>query len=570
MRRTRRVVWGPGLLVCGPLEGGEGIVIEDAVWTTAYINDLPDSAFLHIESGGTKDGDGKTTPRSLRYFPYRDKDGKIDVVHLRNAIAQAPKSNLPESVQKSVQEKARKLLEKENSASGLEETRMEASGRPTMWGLSVRGQGTDSLEFDIYDEIGGNFWTGGVMANDVRQAMKCSPNAKSITCRINSSGGEVFEGLAIYNLLKDHPAPVTVQVDAVAASMASLIVMSGDKRYMASNAFLMIHNPTGVEKGSAEDLRKMADVLDKATENLAQTYAARTGMPIEDVRAAMATETWYTADEAKAAGFIDEIVPAKKIAASSALRMFGKAPPGALALIASQEDPAAPEVQTPPPAVAGTTENESIGAPTAQGALTMNGVKVLLGLDAAAGEVDVMASINALKGRLLSFEQLTGKTGGEALGILQGWRDTAAKVPALEALVCDMQKKDAEREVDAMLFSATNPDALGYVKVLPAEKDQLRVAGLLNPGWLKGYLATRPSGPTASSGLQLGSNVRQPQNDSSSNNGEHVPTLNGKKFEDLEPYEKHNLRAQDEHSYQSLKADWARRGSPTKPIARVA
>ena len=84
-----------------------------AVWTTAYMNDLADSCFLYIESGGKKDDSGKTKPRSLRHFPYKDKSGKIDLAHLRNAIAQAPKSNLPKSVQDSVQAKARKILEQQ-------------------------------------------------------------------------------------------------------------------------------------------------------------------------------------------------------------------------------------------------------------------------------------------------------------------------------------------------------------------------------------------------------------------------------------------------------------------------
>ena len=82
-----------------------------AVWTTAYVNDLPDSAFLHIESGGKKDDTGRTKPRSLRHFPYKDKEGNLDEPHVRNAVAQASKSNLPKSIQDSVQTKARKILE---------------------------------------------------------------------------------------------------------------------------------------------------------------------------------------------------------------------------------------------------------------------------------------------------------------------------------------------------------------------------------------------------------------------------------------------------------------------------
>lgn len=84
--------------------------LEKAVWSTSYVNDLPDSAFLHIESGGKKDSEGKTEPRSLRHFPVKDKNGKIDPVHVRNAIAQAPKSKLPDEVKSKVQEKGRRML----------------------------------------------------------------------------------------------------------------------------------------------------------------------------------------------------------------------------------------------------------------------------------------------------------------------------------------------------------------------------------------------------------------------------------------------------------------------------
>lgn len=86
-----------------------------AQWTTAYVNNLPDSSFLYIKSGGEKDGDGKTTPRSLRYFPYKDANGKVDLPHIRNAISRAPQANLPADVIKRVQDKARKILDEETN-----------------------------------------------------------------------------------------------------------------------------------------------------------------------------------------------------------------------------------------------------------------------------------------------------------------------------------------------------------------------------------------------------------------------------------------------------------------------
>jgi hypothetical protein len=82
-----------------------------ALWPTAYVNDLPDSAFLYVEPGGKKDGDGKTVPRTLRHFPYKDKDGKIDLPHLRNAIARIPQASIPGDMKEKLQERARGMLE---------------------------------------------------------------------------------------------------------------------------------------------------------------------------------------------------------------------------------------------------------------------------------------------------------------------------------------------------------------------------------------------------------------------------------------------------------------------------
>jgi hypothetical protein len=104
---------------------------DKAVWSTAYINDLKDSAFLHIEPGGEKDDEGKTKPRSLRHFPFKDKEGNINIDHVRNAIAQAPKSSLPEDVQQRVQEKARKILAAQKSETKKSIGQMDVSALST-------------------------------------------------------------------------------------------------------------------------------------------------------------------------------------------------------------------------------------------------------------------------------------------------------------------------------------------------------------------------------------------------------------------------------------------------------
>ncbi len=166
----------------------------------------------------------------------------------------------------------------------------------------IRAAAEETAEILIYDEI--SSW--GV---DARQFVKdlSGVTAKSIRLRMNSPGGNVFDGIAIYNALKNHPATVNVEVDGLAASIASIIAMAGDTIYMATNAFLMIHNAWALAVGDSEEMRKMADVLDKIDTTMVRTYAERTGSTQRDIRQMMSEETWMTAEEAKDAGFCDSV-----------------------------------------------------------------------------------------------------------------------------------------------------------------------------------------------------------------------------------------------------------------------
>lgn len=170
---------------------------------------------------------------------------------------------------------------------------------------------TPDAEISIYDEIGA--W--GVTAKDFIGELR-NVKAQSITLSINSPGGSVFDALAIYNALRQHEASVTVKVMGVAASAASLIAMAGDKIIMPENAFMMIHNPINFAYGNAEDMREMADILDKIGASLVATYVARTGLPEDEVKALLDAETWLNAEEAVEKGFADEMEAALKVAAS--------------------------------------------------------------------------------------------------------------------------------------------------------------------------------------------------------------------------------------------------------------
>lgn len=168
----------------------------------------------------------------------------------------------------------------------------------------------DGAEIFIYDDIGPE-WAGMIGAKTVRDALKGIAKDAPLSVRINSNGGDVFEGVAIYNQLARHEGKVTVDIDGSALSAASIIAMAGDEIRIAENAMMMIHDPWGFAMGGAGDMRSTADLLDKITASLATTYAARTGKPAEDVAALMGAETWFDAKEAVEAKFADTVTPAK-------------------------------------------------------------------------------------------------------------------------------------------------------------------------------------------------------------------------------------------------------------------
>lgn len=177
-----------------------------------------------------------------------------------------------------------------------------------------------SAEVYIFGDIGESWWEETVTA---KQFVKdfAAIDADTITVRINSYGGSVTDGIAIYNAIKRHPAQVTVSIEAAAYSIASLIAMAGDTVEMADNALLMIHAPWGYAVGNSADMRDMADTLDKYAQAMASSYVSKTGMDQADVLALLTDgqDHWYTAQEALDAGFIDSVSSALPIAASAAI-----------------------------------------------------------------------------------------------------------------------------------------------------------------------------------------------------------------------------------------------------------
>ncbi len=170
----------------------------------------------------------------------------------------------------------------------------------------------------IYDEIGG--W--GISARRFMEDLISLGNLSHINLHIHSPGGEVFDGIAIYNQLKNHSATITVYIDGLAASMASVIAMVGDTVIMPKNAMMMIHKPWGVSWGDANDMREYADLLDKLENVLIPAYVAKTGKTTEEITAMLEQETWLDGDECVEHGFADKVIePVKAMASLTSKRI---------------------------------------------------------------------------------------------------------------------------------------------------------------------------------------------------------------------------------------------------------
>lgn len=175
----------------------------------------------------------------------------------------------------------------------------------------------NSARLDLYGPISSTSWWGDeITPKNFKKELDDLGDVNEISVYINSNGGDVFAGQAINSMLKRHKATVTVYIDGLAASIASVIAMAGDKIIMPANAMMMIHNPWSGMYGNAEEFRKMADDLDKIGESIIAAYKEKTGMEDAEIKAIMDAETWLTADEAVKQKFADEIEQSKQVAAS--------------------------------------------------------------------------------------------------------------------------------------------------------------------------------------------------------------------------------------------------------------
>ncbi len=224
-----------------------------------------------------------------------------------------------------------------------------ARRKPDAKSYEIKAAAKDVGEVWLYDVIGDswNGTTGKRFASD----LKALGDVKTLNIFINSPGGSVFDGVAIYNVLRRHKARKVVQIDGLAASIASVIAMAGDEINIALNGMMMIHDPWAFAMGTAEDFRKAADMLDKTRVAILDTYVDRAAATEEELSEWMTAETWFTAEEAVAAGLADTITDAVDMAAFAGLDVTPfKHPPEAL--VSAITEAPKPDKGVPHPALA--------------------------------------------------------------------------------------------------------------------------------------------------------------------------------------------------------------------------
>lgn len=211
-------------------------------------------------------------------------------------------------------------MKKINSLPAAPEGRLSASGKRDLpaaaidrWDGSIRAAAQSGENtITIFDVIGEDWWGDGVSANRIAAALR-SLGVDDVTVHINSPGGDMFEGLAIYNLLREYQGKVTVKVLGLAASAASIIAMAGDEVQIGRGAFLMIHNAWIVAAGNRNDFREYADYLEPFDKAMADIYAARSGMPVVEIQSLMDKESFIGGGDSVEKGLADALLSSDEI-----------------------------------------------------------------------------------------------------------------------------------------------------------------------------------------------------------------------------------------------------------------
>ncbi|EAA2610826.1 Clp protease ClpP [Salmonella enterica subsp. enterica serovar Senftenberg] len=182
------------------------------------------------------------------------------------------------------------------------------------WDGGIKAAATDDNSISVFDVIGQDYWGEGVTAKRIAGALRAM-NGADVTVNINSPGGDIFEGLAIYNLLREYEGNVTVKVLGIAASAASVIAMAGDDIQIGRGAFLMIHNCWVYAMGNRHDFAELAQSLEPFDTAMADIYAARSGLDMAAVQKLMDAESYIGGSDAVAKGLADSLLSADAVSA---------------------------------------------------------------------------------------------------------------------------------------------------------------------------------------------------------------------------------------------------------------
>ncbi len=464
------------------------------------------------------------------------------------------------------------------------------------WGFEFRGLDSGTLELDIYDVIGEGMFFRGVTAKDVRRQLRHSGNVKTIKVRINSGGGDVIDGFAIYSLLQEHDADIQVQVDGLAASMASVIAMAGDTVVAAPGSFVMIHNPWGLGVGESDDLRNLADTLDKMRDNIVDAYMAKTGLKRARLIDMMDAETWMKASEAKSLGFVDKVLSPskdkkKKSRAAASLQAYASAgrfndfgnvpeelslahfpklshtvPDGISSNVSFPNDS-----QTTLPLDLGSQTTPAESRDDKQNKEKQMNIALIMSALALSADASEDAAVGAIKkleaGSKLGskVETLTGKEGDEAYGTLAAWKESHEKLPAIETKMAEQEAQHEATELDALIKQGREDN-----KLTKAEADKLR-------GQVEGYRAARSEGKepegdemslaAAKSFVSAMSPKPHLSGAGAPEGGDVIRSSSGleqggKAYEELTYSERAELKEEDPTLWNAMSKDWKKRGEP--------
>lgn len=439
-----------------------------------------------------------------------------------------------------------------------------AEGVEARFAFAVRSQGAakveeaEALVIHVYDVIG-EWWGEGVSARDVLGQLKSAKKATSITVRINSSGGDAWDGIAIYNLLHQNPARVVVEVDGIAASAASVIAMAGDEIRMAENALMMIHNAWTVMVGESSELRAKADDLDKLNEAIANTYIARTGRSRDEVVQMMNDETWFTAEEAKDLGFATAVTPAKKAAAMLRsdldIARFKRAPDAVLDIarrpvVQERATEPAPSVQAEPTPPA---PPEPKAQPKDKHMTTLDvTIARALGLPVGASESDAIAAASRLRELEVGVMAVTGVTASaEALGAVRGLKASADEAQKLREengqLRAERDKQNFETQIERGRAERKLNEPLIQMYRDEFERASAEGRGHEVVSRLKGHVDVGPR--------LMAEPYRQPSTSAAGTTP--APLVhNGKSFNDMQPLERARLSQDNPELYRAMRDDW--------------